>query len=285
MWITGDCTQRHHDRQQPRADHHRHSRLGHRAVGRSRWHHELQNRARRKAFLRARIYSDRASLASLIHQRLFGKRQTDPWKYSGPSHRIRSNELSATIAQTNTGRLQGSSVATKQYFGEGKQRWIELLIPGAETKIALFIPEGHENRIGGFQPVTFRCDDVFPTAEAPCGRKGLCSPQSRKRRCGEGEQFSAIRTEMSLSFPVNKDRSPGPPVTRDGAGGGSERCDRPRPTDGWSRLPNHQPESRCQSRRFSSPGRVFVGAEQCRYLGVGVLFCPPTLALLCILSR
>jgi catechol 2,3-dioxygenase-like lactoylglutathione lyase family enzyme len=60
----------------------------------------------------------------------------------------------------------GFKVATNQYFGEGKQRWIELLIPGAETKIALFTPEGQENRVGGFQPVTFRCDDVFATAEA-----------------------------------------------------------------------------------------------------------------------
>lgn len=58
----------------------------------------------------------------------------------------------------------GFKVATNQYFGDGKQRWIELLIPGAETRLALFTPEGHENRIGGFQPVTFRCDDVFATA-------------------------------------------------------------------------------------------------------------------------
>jgi catechol 2,3-dioxygenase-like lactoylglutathione lyase family enzyme len=58
----------------------------------------------------------------------------------------------------------GFKVATNQFFGEGKQRWIELLIPGADTRLALFTPEGHENRIGGFQPVTFRCDDVFATA-------------------------------------------------------------------------------------------------------------------------
>ena len=56
----------------------------------------------------------------------------------------------------------GFKVATDQHFGEG-QRWIELLIPGAETWIALFTPEGHENRIGGFQPMTFWSDDVFST--------------------------------------------------------------------------------------------------------------------------
>ena len=58
----------------------------------------------------------------------------------------------------------GFKVATDQHFGAG-QRWIELLIPGADTALALFTPEGHENRIGGFQPVTFWCDDVFATAK------------------------------------------------------------------------------------------------------------------------
>lgn len=53
----------------------------------------------------------------------------------------------------------GFKVATDQHFGEG-QRWIELLIPGSDSTLALFTPEGHENRIGSFQPVTFWCDDV-----------------------------------------------------------------------------------------------------------------------------
>ena len=44
------------------------------------------------------------------------------------------------------------------------QRWIELLIPGSDVGLALFTPPGHESRIGGFQPMTFWCDDVFATA-------------------------------------------------------------------------------------------------------------------------
>ena len=48
----------------------------------------------------------------------------------------------------------GFKVVTDQPF-DGKQRWIELLIPGAETWIALFTPEGHEDRVGGFQPMYF----------------------------------------------------------------------------------------------------------------------------------
>jgi catechol 2,3-dioxygenase-like lactoylglutathione lyase family enzyme len=58
----------------------------------------------------------------------------------------------------------GFKVVTDQPMGD-TQRWIELMIPGAESCLALFTPEGHENRIGGFQPVTFWCDDVFATAK------------------------------------------------------------------------------------------------------------------------
>lgn len=57
----------------------------------------------------------------------------------------------------------GFKVSTDQPFS-GKQRWIELLIPGAETGIVLFTPDGHEKRIGDFQPLSFWCDDVFATA-------------------------------------------------------------------------------------------------------------------------
>src|SRR5690349_24243630 len=64
--------------------------------------------------------------------------------------------------QFYTTRL-GFKILTDQPFG--KQRWIELIVPGAESKIALFTPEGHEDRIGTFQPVTFWCDDVMATAK------------------------------------------------------------------------------------------------------------------------
>ena len=59
----------------------------------------------------------------------------------------------------------GLKVATDQPFNE-KQRWIELLIPGAETGLVLFTPPGHEDRVGGFQPMSFATDDVFATADA-----------------------------------------------------------------------------------------------------------------------
>src|SRR5258708_4984561 len=53
----------------------------------------------------------------------------------------------------------GFTVLTDQAFGEG-QRWIELKIPGAQTGVALYTPEGHESRIGTFQNLSFVVDDV-----------------------------------------------------------------------------------------------------------------------------
>ena len=56
----------------------------------------------------------------------------------------------------------GFKVATDQPFNE-KQRWIELRIPGADTRLVLFTPEGHENRIGSFANLSFIADDVEQT--------------------------------------------------------------------------------------------------------------------------
>ena len=56
----------------------------------------------------------------------------------------------------------GFKVVTDQSF-DGKQRWIELRIPGAETEIVLFTPSGHENRIGTFSAISFVADNVEQT--------------------------------------------------------------------------------------------------------------------------
>lgn len=62
-----------------------------------------------------------------------------------------------------TGSL-GFRVVTDQPFDDG-QRWIELGIPGAETRLVLFTPDGHEDRIGTQSNVTFMADDVEQTYE------------------------------------------------------------------------------------------------------------------------
>lgn len=53
----------------------------------------------------------------------------------------------------------GFRVATDQPMGPG-QRWIELSIPGAQTGVVLFTPEGQEDRVGTFFNGSFACDDV-----------------------------------------------------------------------------------------------------------------------------
>jgi predicted enzyme related to lactoylglutathione lyase len=56
----------------------------------------------------------------------------------------------------------GFRVATDQPMGPGR-RWIELAIPGAQTGIVLFTPDGHEERVGTFFNGAFACDDVEHT--------------------------------------------------------------------------------------------------------------------------
>jgi predicted enzyme related to lactoylglutathione lyase len=57
----------------------------------------------------------------------------------------------------------GFKVVTDQPMGA--QRWIELSIGKRETRIVLFTPEGHEERIGTFFNGSFECDDVERTYE------------------------------------------------------------------------------------------------------------------------
>jgi predicted enzyme related to lactoylglutathione lyase len=59
----------------------------------------------------------------------------------------------------------GLAIATDQEMGPGGQRWIELRIPGAETRISLFTPPGHEDRVGTFVPLSLWSDDVDGTYE------------------------------------------------------------------------------------------------------------------------
>ena len=76
----------------------------------------------------------------------------------------------------------GFRVITDAPFG-GDQRWIELGLPRADTKLVLFTPEEHKKMIGGFLNITFVADDVEATA-AELKAKGvefLQEPQNRSR--------------------------------------------------------------------------------------------------------
>ena len=56
----------------------------------------------------------------------------------------------------------GFAVATDQPFND-KQRWIELRIGHSPTRVVLFTPDGHEDRIGTFFNGSIACDDVEAT--------------------------------------------------------------------------------------------------------------------------
>lgn len=53
----------------------------------------------------------------------------------------------------------GLRVITDQPMGPGL-RWIELKIPGAQTGLVLFTPQGHEDRVGTFSGISFSTEDV-----------------------------------------------------------------------------------------------------------------------------
>lgn len=91
----------------------------------------------------------------------------------------------------------GLKVVTDQPF-TNKQRWIELLIPGADTGVALYTPEGHEKRIGEFQSISFWCDDVFASAKVLKSKGVTFSEEPKKEPWGaiaifkdpDGNQFA-----------------------------------------------------------------------------------------------
>ena len=90
----------------------------------------------------------------------------------------------------------GFKVATDQPMGGGK-RWIELRIGGAETRVVLFTPEGHEDRVGTFFNGSLEADNVQKTYEE-LKAKGVEFTQEPKTepwgtsalfRDSEGNQF------------------------------------------------------------------------------------------------
>lgn len=54
--------------------------------------------------------------------------------------------------------VMGFTITTDRPVGE--RRWVELKIPGAQTGLLLFTPEGHEDRVGTFYNGSFGCENV-----------------------------------------------------------------------------------------------------------------------------
>jgi catechol 2,3-dioxygenase-like lactoylglutathione lyase family enzyme len=91
----------------------------------------------------------------------------------------------------------GFKVVTDQPFTE-TQRWIELSIPGADSGLSLFTPDGHQERIGQFQAVSFWCDDVFATSKILKSKGVVFAQEPKKEEWGtcavfkdpDGNQFA-----------------------------------------------------------------------------------------------
>jgi predicted enzyme related to lactoylglutathione lyase len=56
----------------------------------------------------------------------------------------------------------GFTIITDQPFDD-KQRWIELRVPKAETRVVLFTQDDDEKRIGSFMNMSYACDDIEKT--------------------------------------------------------------------------------------------------------------------------
>src|SRR5438445_10860715 len=59
----------------------------------------------------------------------------------------------------------GFTIITDQPFDE-KQRWIELRVPKAETRVVLFTAEGDEKRAGTFMNMSYSCYETHETYKA-----------------------------------------------------------------------------------------------------------------------
>lgn len=69
-------------------------------------------------------------------------------------------------------------------FGPGL-RWIELSLTGCPVKVALFTPQGHENRIGTLSNVVFSSEDVQKTYEE-LSAKGIEFTEKPKKQSWGG---------------------------------------------------------------------------------------------------
>jgi len=85
----------------------------------------------------------------------------------------------------------GFQILTDQPFDE-KQRWIELRIPGSETKVVLFTPPGHEDRVGSFSNVTFMTDDIDRTYQELKDRGVLFTAPPTKQPWGRFAKFQDV---------------------------------------------------------------------------------------------
>ena len=82
----------------------------------------------------------------------------------------------------------GFTIITDQPFDE-KQRWIELRVPKAETRVVLFTMDGDEKRVGSTMPLAFACDDIEQTYHELSARGIEFMGQPQKEHWGSYAMF------------------------------------------------------------------------------------------------
>jgi catechol 2,3-dioxygenase-like lactoylglutathione lyase family enzyme len=84
----------------------------------------------------------------------------------------------------------GFDIMTDQAFGN--QRWVELGIAGADTRVVLFTLPGQESQIGQHQPVTFWSANVQETYEHLSAKGVLFVKPPKAERWGTSAIFKDI---------------------------------------------------------------------------------------------
>ena len=96
----------------------------------------------------------------------------------------------------------GFTIITDQPFDE-KQRWIELRVPKAETRVVLFTMDGDEQRIGSMMPATFACEDIDKTYEELSGRGVEFEGKPQKQHWGS---YAMFKDSEGNRFVLSEDR-------------------------------------------------------------------------------
>jgi predicted enzyme related to lactoylglutathione lyase len=96
----------------------------------------------------------------------------------------------------------GFTIITDQPFDE-KQRWIELRVPKAETRVVLFTMKGDEKRIGSMMPVTFACDDIDQTYKELSARGVEFMGEPQKQEWGT---YAMFKDSEGNRFVLSADR-------------------------------------------------------------------------------
>ena len=96
----------------------------------------------------------------------------------------------------------GFTIITDQPFDE-KQRWIELRVPKAATRVVLFTLDGDEQRIGSMMPATFACGDIDETyAELSARGVEFMGPPQKQ----EWGTYAMFKDSEGNRFVLSEDR-------------------------------------------------------------------------------